>query len=354
MSNPDLLNQNLERVLWPVLIIAAVMAAGVGLRWLARRAGGRYDDLVLVIEGARKAVIAVVAIAALRTALTRMDDDAALVEPLQRITAIVFIAAIVWLIIEILLAMEAVVLSRFAPLDELSRVDVRKARTQIILLRRLVVAVVITVGVAAALMTFPAVRIMGQGLLASAGLISIVAGLAAQSMLTNVFAGIQLTLSNAMRVGDVVSIEGESGTVGEITLTYVVLHLWDDRRLILPTSHFVSHPYENWTRRGGRITGIVDLDVDWSVPLDELRAEFDRVLRETPLWDGRKGVLFVLDVSEGRVRLRMMMSAATTDDMFSLNSHMREALVRYIASHEGGWVPRQRFEPMDKTPAVRP
>ena len=351
---PDLIRDNLANILWIAIIATIAIVAVPILRNRLSRSETDHTDLILVIERGQKAFVTVVVIAAARIALLSIDDgDSPLVETAQRVTAIAFIVAAVWLLIEILLAAEVVALSRYAPLSKISQVDVRKARTQIILIRRLFVAVVITIGVGAALMTFPAIRVIGQGVLASAGLFSIIAGLAAQSTLTNVFAGIQMTLSNSMRVGDVVSVEGQSGTVGEITLTYVVIYLWDDRRLILPSSYFTSNPYENWTRRGGRITGNIDFDVDWSVPMDALREEFDRLLQETPLWDGRKGTLIVLDVTEGRVRLRFIVSAANTDDMFALNAHVRESMVRFAAVHGYTWVPRMREQELTPPAGVR-
>ena len=346
----DLLRDNLSKLLWLGAIISVALLAAAGLRWYLRRSGENHDDLLLVIDRAQRAFIAVVVVAAVRLTLLRVDDDAApFIRLAQHLTGIVFIATTVWLIIEVMLAAEVVVLNRFAPVSRLGRVDTRKARTQIILLRRLVVAVVITVGIGAALMTFPAVRIMGQGVLASAGLFSIVAGLAAQSTLTNIFAGIQLTLTNAIRVGDVVSVAEESGTVGEITLSYVVLNLWDDRRLILPASFFTTNPYENWTRRGGRINGVIEIDVDWSTDVDAMRTEFERVLEEAPTWDGRQGALTVAALIEGRVRLRITVRAATTSDMFELNAYIREAMVRYIGARGLTWVPRQRYEPLGDT-----
>jgi small-conductance mechanosensitive channel len=342
---PDLLRDNMVNILWIAgMATIAIVAVPILRNWL-RTAEGDHDDLLIVLERGQKAFIAVVVVAAARIALFGVDDaDSPLLETGLRVTAILFIAAVVWLIVEVLLAIEVVILGRYAPLDQIAEVDVRKRRTQIILIRRLIVAVAITIGIGAVLMTFPAIRVIGQGVLASAGIISIIAGLAAQSTLTNVFAGIQLTLTNAMRVGDVVSVEGQSGTVGEITLTYVVVYLWDDRRLILPSSYFTTNPYENWTRRGGRINGVIEFDVDWSVPLDVLREELDRVLHESPLWDGRAGRLIVFDVTQGRVRLRIIASAATTDDMFALSSHVREAMVRFVAAQGYQWVPRMREE----------
>jgi small-conductance mechanosensitive channel len=350
----DILRTHLSEILWIAAVAAIALVAVILLRtWAGRRHDG-HEDLLAIVRRAQNALIAVVVIAALRITLIGVDaSDSPMEGEAHHILTIVFIAALIWLAGEVLVALEGILLVRYAPATQIGDVNVRKARTQITVLRRLIMAAVIMVGVGAILMTFPAIRIMGQGVLASAGLISIVAGLAAQSTLTNVFAGIQLTLTNSMRVGDVVSVDGESGTVGEITLTYVVIYLWDDRRLILPSSHFTSNPYENWTRRGGRINGIIDFDVDWSVPLDALREELDRVLGETPLWDGRKGVLFVLDVTEGRVRLRIIVSAANTDDMFALNAHVREAMVRFVAEQGGAWLPRWRGQ-MVAQPALDP
>ena len=349
----ELIRQNLPSVIAILLMAVVVMTAVPLVRKRLQQRGEDHSDLIRVIERGQRAFFAVVLVATARLVLVNVDDgEVPIVEPLERFTGILFIIVLVWLLIEVLLGLEAVILDRYAPIDRISRVEVRKMRTQVILVRRLIVAVVLTIGVASVLMTFPAIRVFGQGLLASAGLISIVAGLAAQSTLTNVFAGVQLTLSNAMRVGDVVSVDGQSGTVGEITLSYVVIHLWDDRRLILPTSHFTSTPYENWTRRGGRINGVIDFDVDWSVPMDALRAELDRVLSETTLWDGRKSSLFVSDITGGRVRIRIIVSAANTDDMFSLSSHVRESMVAFISDQGYAWVPRAREEDVSAPTAL--
>ncbi len=337
----DLFRNHLTELVWVLAMAAFAAVAVLVLRWYIRRADTGNVELLAIARRAEKALIVVVVIASLRIALVGIElDDAPLGAVALRVVTMALIAAVVWLISEALVASEGIVLARFAPARHIDNVSIRKARTQITLIRRLIVALVVIVGIGAILMTFPAIRVMGQGLLASAGLISIVAGLAAQTSLTNVFAGIQLTLSSSIRVGDVVSVENESGVVGEITLTYVVINLWDERRLILPSSYFVTQPFENWTRSGGRMTGVVQLDVDWSMPLDRLREELDRVLEATTLWDGRTATLTVLDVMNGRVRLRIGLSARSTSDMFALNAHVREAMVRFIAEHGGAWAPR--------------
>lgn len=187
----------------------------------------------------------------------------------------------------------------------------RKLRTQITLVRRLAVAIVIALGLAAILMTFPVFSNVGKTLFASAGLLSVVAGLAAQTSLGAVFAGVQIAFSDAIRVGDVVVLEDEWGRIEEITLTYVVVHLWDERRLVLPTNYFTKTPFQNWTRNATALLGTVELDVDFSVPFDEMRRELDRLLRSDELWDGRVGVLQVTDAVGGFVRVRMLVSAAS-------------------------------------------
>lgn len=265
-------------------------------------------------------------------------------QTLRHILALVLIGAIIWLVIALVLALEDIVLGRIEKEYTGDAVHVRQARTQVTLLRRLIVAFLIIIGLAAMLTTFPEVNVIGRSLFASAGLISIVAGLAAQTTLTNLFASIQLAMSNALRVDDVVVVEGESGTVAEMTLTYVVIALWDGRRLILPSSYFVSQPFENWTRSRDQIGGNVTLDVDWTVPVPELRAELTRVLDETPLWDGRRNNLVVADATSGSIRIRIDVSAADTLSLLRLRNHVREAMVTYLASRGGGSLPRTRME----------
>ncbi len=341
----DLFRDHRGEVIWMAITGAfVILAVWVLSRVLdARRAS--HPNLAPILRRTQKALVALLVVAAIRIVMLGTDSsDERWVQVLGHVMAIAFIVAVVWAICEVLVAVEGVLLSRYATYYAADGIRVRKANTQIILLRRLLVAIVITVGIGAILMTFPAVRIMGQGLLASAGLISIIAGLAAQTTLSNVFAGIQLALTDSIRVGDVVSAENESGTVGEITLTYVVLYLWDDRRLILPSSYFTTTPFENWTRWGDRINSVVLIDVDWSVPLDALREEYTKAVDESPLWDRRSAAMAVADVARGVVQLRFSTSAATTSDMFGLNALVRETVVRFLTSHGDVGVPRTRTE----------
>ncbi len=170
----------------------------------------------------------------------------------------------------------------------------------------------------------------GATILASAGVIGIVAGLAAQSSLSNLFAGLQLAFTNALRMEDVVVVEGEWGRIEEITLTYVVLRVWDDRRLILPSTYFTTTPFQNWTRKESAVLGTVEMDLDWRVPLAEVRAELDRTLAASTLWDGRTGVLQVTDATGRLVRIRAVVSGVDGPTVFDLRCQVREALVEYL------------------------
>lgn len=345
----DLFQDRTGEVVWLLAVGAAVIVAVIVLRQVIRRQSNEHPELTDILERTRDALITLVIVLAIRVGLLGVDTtDTEWGRALEHVLSIAFIVATVWFICEMILAVEGLLLARFSAYLPGEGIRIRKANTQIILLRRLLVAVVITVGIGAVLMTFPAVRVMGQGLLASAGLISIVAGLAAQTTLANVIAGIQLALSDSIRVGDVVSVEQESGTVGEVTLTNVVLYLWDDRRLILPSSYFTTTPYENWTRWGDRITSVVLIEVDWTVPIDDLRAEYTEALTKTPLWDGRSSAMVVGDIARGTVTLRFSSTAASTGDMFGLNAYVRETVVRFLATQGGAGLPRVRSEAVDE------
>lgn len=206
----------------------------------------------------------------------------------------------------------------------------RRQRTQLIVLRRLVVVTITTIAIGAALSTFPDVRAVGASLLASAGVVGIIAALAAQSTLGNLIAGIQLAFSNAIRVGDVVVVEGEWGRIGEITLSYVVVNIWDERRLILPCTYFTSQPFESWTRKSERVLGTVFLDLDWRVPVDAVRAQFQEIIESTREWDRRTSSAVVTEAQGGFVTMRFLVSAANSGDLFTLRVVVREALVTWI------------------------
>jgi hypothetical protein len=212
-----------------------------------------------------------------------------------------------------------------------------------ILARRIGVALVVVLAVGSVMLTFPAIQALGAGLLASAGVISIVAGLAAQTSLVNVFAGMQLAFTDAIRVDDVVVVQKEWGRIEEITLTYVVVHIWDDRRLILPSTYFTTTPFENWTRRQSEVMGTVEFDLDWRAPVEDMRAELRGVLAGTELWDQRVGVLQITDATGGFVRVRILVSAADSAALFDLRCLIRESMVTFLQRRHPEALPQQRW-----------
>ncbi|HWV34064.1 MAG TPA: mechanosensitive ion channel domain-containing protein [Thermomicrobiales bacterium] len=327
-----------------ILLIAIVFTIPILQSLLARTALAKYR-LPEVITRASASLRAVLAVAGIRIIMMGTAyNDRSWSQYVDHALVIALIGTIIWFLCDVVIAVEELALWQFKNATDVDDVRIRRANTQVTLLRRLIVATLVFVGVAIALMTFPAVHVIGQSILASAGLISIVAGLAAQSTLTNVFAGIQLALSNALRVGDVVVVDGESGVIHDITLTYVVVDLWDERKLIFPSSHFTTEPFENWTRSGDPIGGAVLIDVDWTAPFAAMREELARMLATTPLWDGRTGTLSVADAEGGTVQVRISLSAGDTLALFSLMSYVREQMVVYLASQGVQAMPRTRIE----------
>lgn len=229
----------------------------------------------------------------------------------------------------------------------------RRIQTQLAIVRRLAYAVIVIVSVGAILLTFPGVQAVGASVLASAGIVSIVAGLAAQSTLANVFAGVQLAFSDAIRVDDVVIAEGEWGRIEEITLTYVVVHIWDDRRMVLPSTYFTSTPFENWTRSSSELLGSVELDLDWRVSPAAMRVELDKILARTTIWDGRASVLQVTDATAGFVRVRILVTAVDAPTLFDLRCFIREEMVEWLQSKDPAAIPRSRVQLVEQEPRAR-
>lgn len=260
---------------------------------------------------------------------------------------ILMIAAMTWLFAALTLLAERRAIARFVggglQVSDADRLQ-RRVKTQITTLRRLAIAVVVVLGAAAALMTFPSFTQIGTTMFASAGILSVVAGLAAQTSLGSVFAGMQISFSDAVRVGDVVVLEGEWGRIEEITLTYVVVQIWDERRMILPTTYFTKTPFENWTRRTTELLGTVQLDVDLTAPVDAMRAELNRLLAASDLWDGRSSGLVVTDAVDGYLRVRITVSAADSGALFNLRCAVREGMVEWLQRTYPEALPRWRVE----------
>jgi small-conductance mechanosensitive channel len=263
------------------------------------------------------------------------------------------IGVLAWLIAVLAFVIEDLLLARYR-LDVEDNRRARRVRTQVSILRRLTVVIVAVVALASMLLTFPTAKAAGASLFASAGLLSVVAGLAAQTSLANVFAGLQLAFTDALRVDDVVVVFTEWGRVEEITLTYVVVHIWDDRRLVLPSTYFTTTPFENWTRRNSDLLGSVDFDLDWTTPFDEMREELRRILSETDLWDGRVGILQVTDAVGSFVHVRVLISGRDGPTVFDLRCHVRESLVRWLQREHPHALPAVRHGEASAAPSAPP
>ncbi|MEV4097380.1 mechanosensitive ion channel family protein [Streptosporangium saharense] len=334
---------------WMILIasmlaaIACVEMVRRALRW--RLIGERW---VLAGPLVRRCTWPAFALAAVATANTLYRPGMAegtVEDAIERTITLFMIGCVTWLAIQAAYAVTDVVLDRLVTVEGERNRRARRIRTQITLVRRVASAVVILLATGAMLFTFPQVRALGAGLLASAGIVGVVVGIAAQSMLGNLLAGLQLVFSDALRLDDVVVVQGEWGRIEELSLTYVVLRLWDERRLVLPVSYFTTNPFENWTRHTSRVIGAVMFRIDWTVPVEELRVELYRALREHPLWDQKDWTLQVTDtLPNGLLELRALMSAADSPSAFDLKCDMREHLVKYVRERYPEALPRLRVD----------
>jgi small-conductance mechanosensitive channel len=256
-----------------------------------------------------------------------------------------------WLAIGGVYVFQAVTLRRF-DISAADNLRARRVHTQMQFFRRILIAFVVVLTAGALLWSFHDARLwkFGTGLLASAGLASLVLATAAKTTASNLLAGLQIALSEPIRVDDVVVIEGEWGRIDEITSTYVVVKIWDQRTLVVPLSYFIEKPFANWTRHSGEILGTAFLYVDYSVPVEPLRAELTRVVSESPLWDKRVCGLQVTNLSEQTMELRCLMSSADSSRNFDLRCLVREKMIEFLRENYPQALPTFRIETRDVTP----
>jgi small-conductance mechanosensitive channel len=257
--------------------------------------------------------------------------------------SVLLIAVSAYLLIRVIYGAEDFISSRLG-LEQADNLEARRIYTQLRVLRGVLVAFVSFTAVIVLLLFLPGFRQIGAGLLASAGIAGLVVGLAAQRALGNLFAGFQIAVTQPIRLDDVVVIEGEWGRIEEITLTYVVVRIWDDRRLILPISYFLEHPFTNWTRQSSELLGTVFLYTDYRVPIEALRAELDRILVASPHWDGRVSGLVVTDCKESTLELRALMSAKNGGAAWDLRCEVREKLITFLQENYPEALPKVRAE----------
>lgn len=245
------------------------------------------------------------------------------------------------LIIGVIKVMEDYVYHTY-DLNKANNLKERKIRTQLQFIRKLSISIILVLTACVILLSFDSLRKLGAGLLTGVGVSGIIIGFAAQKSLSNLLAGFQIAFTQPIRIDDVLVVEGEWGRVEEITMTYVVLNIWDQRRLILPINYFIEKPFQNWTRTGAEILGTAFFYMDYTVPVDKIRAEFERLLSLSPLWDKRAKALQVTNTSERTIEVRTLMSAATSGNAFDLRCYIRENLIKYIRENHPDSLPKTR------------
>ncbi|ASQ91246.1 mechanosensitive ion channel protein MscS [Prosthecochloris sp. GSB1] len=261
----------------------------------------------------------------------------------SHLLSIGFIVASAWLAIRVIAAAGAVIVNR-RELERSDNLEARKLATHLDLSRKVLNVIIVVMAVAGVLMTFDTVRQVGVSMLASAGVAGIILGFAAQKSIATLVAGIQIAITQPIRIDDVVIVENEWGRVEEITLTYVVVRIWDERRLIVPVNHFIEKPFQNWTRTSARLVGSVYIHADYAVDIDAVRRELERIVAATPLWDKRVVNLQVTGASEKSIELRALVSAANSSDTWDLRCLVRESLLRFLQRNYPESLPKVRFE----------
>jgi small-conductance mechanosensitive channel len=256
---------------------------------------------------------------------------------------LVFITTVAWLIIRFINLGRELIMMRY-DLQEKDNLKARRVFTQFRIIERILIFIIILIAIAVALMTFEQIRKIGVSLFASAGVAGIIIGFAAQKLIGNFLAGFQIAITQPIRIDDVVIVEDEWGWIEEITLTNVVVRIWDKRRLILPTTYFIEKPFQNWTRVSADILGTVYLYTDYNVPFDKLREKLTEILESDQNWDGKVNVLQVTDSTEKTVEIRALMSSADSPSAWDLRVNVREKLIEFLQKNYPESLPRSRVE----------
>ena len=300
-----------------------------------------WDDVLTPI--AARAARLLLPLLALMVGIPAIAVPAGYAAVVRNGVSLLLIATVSFVLFQVVEAVEALVLRRYR-IDESDNLQARSVYTQVKVLRKIATAVIALFTLASMLMVFESVRQLGTSLLASAGIAGIIIGFAAQRSIATLLAGLQIAVTQPIRLDDVVIVENEWGRIEDITLTYVVVRIWDQRRLVVPITYFIEQPFQNWTRTSSEILGTVFLHVDYRAPLAAIREELDRVLAASPYWDGRVKVLQVTDARERTLELRALASAADASLAWDLRCEVRERLITFLQTHYPDSLPRVRAE----------
>jgi len=260
---------------------------------------------------------------------------------LSRSIEIALILTFSWMLFALINSIKDFVYAKY-DLGKVDNLRERKIRTQLQFIGQIVKGLIVLLTIASVLLTFSAMRRIGTGLLTGVGISGIIIGFAAQRTLANVLAGFQIAFTQPIRIDDVVVVEGEFGFIEEITLTYVTVRIWDERRLVLPITYFLEKPFQNWTRKNAQLMGTVFLYVDFTIPIEPIRNELTRLLQNNPYWDGRANGLVVTDIKNNTVELRATMSARNSGELWDLRCYVREQLLAFVNKNYPEHLPKTR------------
>lgn len=312
----------------------------VKLSHWAEATGSKIDDLFVPLLG--KSLRTIVPVVGVIFAIPLLGLPPQYNGIVTKGTSFLLIVAVATILFQAVHLGERAVLTRY-DITAADNLQARKVYTQVHVISKTLYVIIGLFTVASVLMLFEEVRRFGASLLASAGVVGIIAGFAAQKTIANLFAGFQIAMTQPIRLDDVVVVEGEWGRVEEISLTYVVIHIWDDRRLVVPLGYFIDKPFQNWTRASAQLLGSVFMWVDYSLPLDQLRAALKQIIEPHPLWDKRFWNVQVTDTTEKSMQIRVLATTADSSKGWDLRCDIREKLIAYVQQNHPGSLPQLRL-----------
>lgn len=304
-----------------------------------------------ILQRFRKPALWLFMIAATMLAIPAFGVSIHLLDVAEHVLHIFFIVCMAWLLIATVYAISDVLTRRY-DISAANNLHARSIRTQMAVMRRLAIGIISLLALGLILYTFNHTRIWqyGAGLLASAGLASLALGAAAKSTVSNLLAGIQIAFTEPIRIDDVVIVEGQWGRIEEITAAYVVVCIWNLQRLIVPLTYFIDHPFQNWTRTSANLLGNFYIYADYTCPIEPLREELTRLLKSTPLWDGKVSVLQVTELQQQTMQIRALMSAADSSKLWDLRCLIREKMIDFLQKNYPQCLPKQRINELQNAP----
>ncbi len=312
----------------------------LGCYQIEKRLHEKHQITELILSGVRKGLRIIFILVAINLIFSIMTPSQQYLKYLDGAINVIIIGAIAWVLIQTLYTLEAVLYQMMIRNNGLNTAKTKAFYTKFHIIRNIVSVIIILVALAFVLMGFNSVRSLGISLLASAGFLTAIIGLSAQKTLFSLFSGIQIAFAQPIKIGDFVLIEKESGIIEEITFTYVIIKLGDQRRLVVPISTFIEKPFENWSHQGDSICSSFLINVDYLMPISPLRKELENIVKASPLWDGRAQKMQVANITETSVELRIQLSAANADYLSDLRAEVREKLLGYIQTHHPQHFPK--------------